>query len=58
MAEVKETPQSLEDLVYETRFLLNVLVDVLVEKKILSEDELYDRYDKVLDDAEKELGKP
>jgi len=57
MAEVnKEPEQSFEDLVYETRFLLNVMIDLLVEKKVITEDELYAKYDKVLAEAEKEAG--
>ncbi len=48
--------QSFEDLVYETRFLLNVLIDLLVDKKVITEDELYTKYDKVLAEAEKEAG--
>jgi hypothetical protein len=46
--------EALEDLLYETRFLLNVLVDLLVEKKIINETELKTQYEKVLAEAEQE----
>jgi hypothetical protein len=46
--------EALEDLLYETRFLLNVLVDLLVEKKIINETELKAQYEKVLAEAEQE----
>ena len=56
MAEnTKEQPETLEDLVYETRFLLNVLIDLLVEKKICTEEEVYNKFDKELTKAEAEL---
>ena len=45
----KDEEENIEDLVYETRFLLNVLIDVLVAKKVLTEDELYKKYDEVLE---------
>jgi hypothetical protein len=41
--------ENVEDLLYETRFLLNVLIDVLVAKKVFTEDELYKKYDEVLE---------
>lgn len=41
--------ENVEDLLYETRFLLNVLIDVLVSKKVFTEDELYKKYDEVLE---------
>jgi hypothetical protein len=41
--------ENIEDLLYETRFLLNVLIDVLVAKKVFTEDELYKKYDEVLE---------
>lgn len=57
MAEKKkkdvDSPEELEELVYETRFLLNVLIDLLAEKKIITEDELYKKYDQILDSVEK-----
>ncbi|MFC1517939.1 hypothetical protein ACFL5G_05250 [Candidatus Margulisiibacteriota bacterium] len=58
MAEKNELVRSedLEDLLYETRFLLNVLMDLLVEKKVLTEEEIFDRYDEELSKAEKEVG--
>lgn len=57
MVEEQNIPETddLEDLVYETRFLLNVLIDLLVEKKILTEDEVYKKYDTALEAAEKEV---
>lgn len=57
MAENNEDlPKSMDDLVYESRFLLNVLIDLLVEKKVITEDELYKKYDTLLSQAEKEAG--
>jgi len=50
-----ERKDNIEDLVYETRFLLNVLIDLLVEKKLITEKEVYDRFDQELTKAEKEL---
>ena len=49
-----DSPEELEELIYETRFLLNVLIDLLAEKKVISEDELYKKYDQVLSSIEKE----
>ena len=45
--------QELEDLVYETRFLLNVLVEVLVKKNIFSEKEFTETYHTILNEEEK-----
>ncbi len=58
MAEnTKEQSDTLEDLLYETRFLLNVLIDLLVEKKICTEEEVYNKFDNELTKAENELDK-
>jgi uncharacterized protein with PhoU and TrkA domain len=48
-AKNNEEQENVEDLLYETRFLLNVLIDVLVSKKVFTEDELYKKYDEVLE---------
>jgi len=48
-AKNNDEQENVEDLLYETRFLLNVLIDVLVSKKVFTEDELYKKYDEVLE---------
>lgn len=45
---------SAEELTFENSFLLNALVDILIEKDIISEDELYQRYEDLLSQAEEE----
>jgi hypothetical protein len=57
--EISNQPEenSLEDIAYETRLLLNVVLDLLTEKKIITEDEVFKRYDETLSEAEAELDK-
>ena len=48
----KEPQDNLEDLVFETRFLFNVLIDLLLDKKVITNEELQKKYEQVLNEAE------
>lgn len=37
-----------EEIAYETRFLLNVLLDLLVKKKLITEEEFSKEYNEIL----------
>lgn len=37
-----------EEVAYETRFLLNVLLDLLVKKKLITEEEFSKEYNEIL----------
>lgn len=40
--------KELEEITYETRFLLNILLDLLVKKNVFTEEEFSKEYDNVL----------
>jgi len=46
---------SAEELTFENSFLLNALVDILIDKGIIKEDELFERYENLLTEAEAEI---
>ncbi len=43
---------STEELIYENSFLINALVDTLVQKGLFTEDEFMANYEKILAEAE------
>lgn len=43
---------AMEDLVYGNHHALNILLDILIEKGVLSEQEFKDKLDAVIDESE------
>lgn len=56
MEEIKKDDQyeqlAMEDLVYGNHHALNILLDLLIEKKIISEQEFKDKLDAVVEESE------
>ncbi len=47
--------EMIEELAYENNFLLNALIDVLTKKGVLTEDELYERYDQLMAEIQADI---
>ena len=45
--------EEIEELGYETRFLLNVVIELLVKKNIIKEDDLEKLYNEILSKEDK-----
>jgi hypothetical protein len=49
--------EMLEELSYENNFLLNALIDVLTKKGLLTEEEIYERYDQLMAEIQADIEK-